>query len=309
MYQVEFLHKSRREVAQNLCVDPSTVSRTLSLFNASGSVEERKYPPNTGTAVLTEIDKIIILETVVEKPETYLREIQQTLIQETGTDVDTSTIWRFLQTSNITRQKMVMVAKQRSEVQRAEYLHDMQVFHGHPEMLVFVDETGADRRNCLRRFGYSLRGRPAVSKKLLVRGQRVSAIASMSTGGILDCVTYTGSVTGDKFKHFIRHSLLPQLQPFDGVNPRSIVVLDNAAIHHAGGVVDLIESTGALVQFLPPYSPDLNPIEEAFSKVKSALKANECLLDIIDIESFVLHAFTSITANNCKEWVQHSGYD
>ena len=68
---------------------------------------------------------------------------------------------------------------------------------GHPEMLVFVDETGADRRNCLRRFGYSLRGRPAVSKKLLVRGQRVSAIASMSTDGILDCVTYTGSVTGD----------------------------------------------------------------------------------------------------------------
>ena len=116
MYQVKFLLKSRREVAQNLCVDPSTVSRTLSLFNASGSVEERKYPPNTGTAVLTEIDKII-LETVVEKPETYLREIQQTLIQETGTDVDTSTIWRFLQTSDITRQKMVMVAKQRSEVQ------------------------------------------------------------------------------------------------------------------------------------------------------------------------------------------------
>ena len=152
-----------------MCVDPSTVSRTLSLFNTSGSVEERKYPPNTGTAVLTEIDKIIILETVVEKPETYLCEIQQTL-QETGTDVDTSTIWRFLQTSNITRQKIVMVAKQRSEVQRAEYLHDMQVFHGHSEMLVFVDETGADRRNCLRRFGYSLRGRPAVSKKLLVRG-------------------------------------------------------------------------------------------------------------------------------------------
>ena len=113
------------EVRQNSCVDPSTVSRTLSLFNASGNVEERKYPPNTGTAVLTEIDKIIILETVVEKPETYLREIQQTLIQETGTDIDTSTFWRFLQTSNITRQKMVLVAKQRSELQRTEYLRSM----------------------------------------------------------------------------------------------------------------------------------------------------------------------------------------
>lgn len=88
---------------------------------------------------------------------------------------------------------MTLVAKQRSEVQRAEYLHDMYVFYGHPEMLVFVDETGADRRNCLRRFGYSLRCRPAISKKLLVHG-RVSAITSMSTNGILDCVTYTGSV-------------------------------------------------------------------------------------------------------------------
>jgi transposase len=185
---------------------------------------------------------------------------------------------------------MVLVAKQRSELQRAEYLHDMQVFCGHPEMLVFVDETGADRRNCIRRFGYSLRGRPAVSRKLLVRGQRVSAIAAMSTHGILDCITYTGSVNGDKFKHFVRHSLLPQLNPFNGMNSRSIVVLDNAAIHHTDGVVDLIESTGALVQFLPPYSPDLNPIEEAFSKVKANLKANECLLDIVDIESFVLHA-------------------
>ena len=66
VYQVEFLHKSCREVGQNLCVDPSTVSRTLSLFNASGNVEERKYPPNTGTAVLKGIDKIIILETALD---------------------------------------------------------------------------------------------------------------------------------------------------------------------------------------------------------------------------------------------------
>ena len=104
----------------------------------------------------------------------------------------------------------------------------MQVFHGHPEMLVFVDETGADRRNYRRRFGYSLQGRHAVSKKLLVSG-RVLAIISMSIDGIVDCIPYIGSVTGDKFKHFIRHTLLPpQLQPFDRVNPQSIVVLGAA---------------------------------------------------------------------------------
>ncbi len=78
-------------------------------------------------------------------------------------------------------------------------------------MFVFVDETGADRRNCLRRYGYSIRGRPAASTKLLVRlVQRVSAIAAIFMEGLLDCYTYTTSVAGDNFKHYVRQSLLPQ---------------------------------------------------------------------------------------------------
>ena len=308
VYQKEVKGKSCRQVAESLSIDPSTVSRTMALFDASGTVDKRKHPPNRGTAVLTEIDKIIIIESVLDKPDILLREIQKTLTSETGTRVDISTIWRFLQISNITRQKMVMIAKQRSDILRAEYLLDMKAFQGHPEMLVFVDETGADRRNCLRRYGYSLRGQPAISKKLLVRGQRVSAIAAMSTEGILDCYTVAGSVDSGKFVDFIQEALLPNLQPFDGINPHSVVILDNAAIHHVDGVVDLIESTGALAVFLPPYSPDLNPIEEAFSKLKSTLKANEELLDILDIESLVLHACTSITADDCKNWISKDGY-
>ena len=110
-------------------------------------------------------------------------EIEQILVTETGTCVDASTIWRFLQASNITRQKMVMVAKQRSAILRAVYLLDMKAFRGHSEMLVFVDEIGADRR---RKFGYSLRGKQAISKKLLVRGQRASAIVAITTEGVLD---------------------------------------------------------------------------------------------------------------------------
>ena len=101
-------------------------------------------------------------------------------------------------------------------------------------MFVFVDETGADRRNCLRRYGYSIRGRPAVSTKLLVRGQRVSAIAAISMEGLLDCYTYTTSVAGDNFKHYVRQSLLPQLKPFNGSNPHSVVVLDNASCKWCG---------------------------------------------------------------------------
>ena len=308
VYMVEMKHKPYREVAENLAVDPSTVCRTVNLFSETGNVDKRKHPPNKGTAVLTEIDKMIIMETIIERPEVYMREIREILINETGTSVDPSTIWKFLHTSNITRQKMVLVAKQRSDFLRAEYLDDMQIFSGHPEMLIFVDETGKDRRNCMRRFGYSVRGMPPVSKKLLVRGQRVSAIAAMSTSGIIDCHTVTSSVDGDEFMYFLQHILIPHLQPFNGVNPHSVVVMDNASIHHVSSAVHLLESTGALVQFLPPYSPDLNPIEEAFSKIKSTLQANEQLLDILDCESLVLCAFTAITVTDCRHWIEHAGY-
>ena len=179
VHQVEVKGKSYREIAENLCVSPSTVSRTVAFFSDTGSVDKRKHPPNSGSAVLTDIDKLIIIETITDRPNIFLREIKEILAAETGTDVSLSTIWSFLHRSNITRQKMVLVAKQRDDFQRATYLQDMQIFTGHSEMLIFVDETGADRRNCLRRFGYSIRGKPAVSQKLLIRGQRVNAIAAI----------------------------------------------------------------------------------------------------------------------------------
>ena len=81
------------------------------------------------------------------------------------------------------------------------------------------------------------------------------------------------TVNDDKFCDFVQRCLVPILQPFNGMNDRSIVVMDNASIHHVNRVVATIQETGALVRFLSPYSPDLNPIEEVFTKVKSYLKA------------------------------------
>ena len=83
----------------------------------------------------------------------------------------------------------------------------------------------------MRKYGYSWRGRPAVAQKQVVRGQQLSSIAIMSNAGLLDCLTMTGGVDGDEFYQFV-HQLLPHLNPFDGSNHHSIVVMDNASIHH-----------------------------------------------------------------------------
>lgn len=85
---------------------------------------------------------------------------------------------------------------------------------------------------------------------------------------------------GQIFCTFVERNLLPQLLPFNGTNPRSVVIMDNESIHHVDDAIKLIEDTGALVHFLPPYSPDLNPIEEAFSKLKYFLKANDPFIQI-----------------------------
>ena len=81
--------------------------------------------------------------------------------------------------------------------------------------------------------------------------------------------------------------------------------MDNCAIHHIDEVVAMIEDVGAMVQFLPPYSPDFNPIEEAFSKVKSEMKLLERTTDVSDTETILLTAFASITPQDCQGWVSH----
>lgn len=173
---------------------------------------------------------------------------------------------------------------------------------------VFLDETGSDRRDSLRRYGYGLRGKPVNCQKLLVRGERVSAIAAMTVSGVLDVKIVRGSVKGDTFIDFIDTNLLPHLNAFNGSNPNSVVVLDNCSVHHVAGAVQGMQQKGSLVQFLPPYSPDLNPIEILFSKVKSILRAMETELSVTnDIETMVLMAFSQITRDNCREWVENIG--
>ena len=91
----------------------------------------------------------------------------------------------------------------------------------------------------------------------------MSRLAFMSVNGLLDVSIVKGTTDGDTFYDFVQKQLLPQLFPFDGVNPHSVVIMDNCSVHHVQETVSKIEGVGAIVQLLPPYSLDLNPIEEA----------------------------------------------
>ena len=175
-----------------------------------------------------------------------------------------------------------------------------------PQMLVWVDETGSDRRNSIRSYGYSLCGMRACNHQLRIAGNRVNAIVSCA--GVEDVYLTEGNVDGDVFEDFVRTTLLPLLLLFNGINSHSVVIMDNASIHHMEKVTEMIEGVGALVRFLPPYSPDLNPIE-VFSKVKHFLKANDCVyISTLSPRSLVSIAFNSISKTDCIGYIQHAGY-
>lgn len=94
------------------------------------------------------------------------------------------------------------------------------------------------------------------SYKFAARGERISAIACISTAGLLDVMTTKGTTDGETFYSFVQTHLLPHLLPFNGTNPHSVVIMDNCSVHHT-----------------EYYSPDFQPIEETFSKVKGQLEA------------------------------------
>ncbi|MDD9817574.1 MAG: hypothetical protein OXU61_05515, partial [Gammaproteobacteria bacterium] len=175
VWQSEALGCSYSTIAQNLNVDKSTVCRTIQLFYSTGTVSKRDYPKDSAPRKLSNPAQLFILHLVIRQPGIYLHEMQRELSDFLSIEVSISTIFRFLHENGFTRQKLQITAIQRDEFLRQQYVSDISIYN--PEMLVFLDETGADCRNTMRKYGYSLRGMPLVSHQLLVRGERVSAAA------------------------------------------------------------------------------------------------------------------------------------
>ena len=252
--------KPAEDVAKTLFVSERTVLRYAERFNATGQVE-KTVRRNGCCSKLSESDKYLLIDLILSNPGIFLRELQAEL-QKEGCHVDVSTICRAVNKIGLSRQKITL---------RAQFIAaEMSAFD--PAMILWIDETGCDRRNALRQYGYGIRGLAPQDHQLQLRGVRYSAIGILSMDGVQDVYITENTVNGDTFLDFLYTQLLPLLMPFDGINHNSIVVLDNASIHHTDAAVNAICGVGALVRFLPPYSPDLNPIECVFGEVNSFCK-------------------------------------
>ena len=167
--------------------------------------------------------------------------------------------------------------------------------------LVFIDECGSNAAMS-RRFGRSARGSRAHDARPVNYGENLTILGALSLNGIDAAMTIPGATTSEVFHAFVTEVLCPVLR--EG----SIVIMDNLAAHKSDEVRTAIEATGSRVIFLPPYSPDFNPIEPAWSKIKTYLRAvGARSLDLL--ERAVEKAIRLVTPDDCRGWFRYCGYD
>ena len=153
VWQSEGLNRKCTKIASNLGVDTVTVSKTLSLFRCTGDVHKKTYYSEKAFRKLNISLEYMIIHIVLMHPGIYLHEVhvQKELHEETGAEVCLSTICRFLHRNSFTRQRLRIAASQRDDLLRAQFVSDVSLYK--PEMLIFLDETGSDRRDCIRKYG------------------------------------------------------------------------------------------------------------------------------------------------------------
>ncbi len=168
------------------------------------------------------------------------------------------------------------------------------------DKLVFVDESGT-HLNMSRTYARSPRGERAYSSGSYHPGQRTNLIAALSTSGMQAPWLVTGSVDTATFITYVKYVLCPTLLP------GQLVVLDNYSIHTDNRIRELIEAKDCKLLFLPTYSPDLMPIENAFSKIKALLRKAQATTRET-LSHAIKHACNAITLQDARAWFRLCGY-
>ena len=165
---------------------------------------------------------------------------------------------------------------------------------------MFVDESGVTTQ-MTRRYGRALRGERVQEAAPAGHWSTLTLLGAMTRQGLLATMTVESSTDGDVFLAYLDQVLCPRLQP------GQVVVMDNLSAHKVAGVRQRIETTGAELRYLPSYSPDFNPIEPCWGKIKQCLQALKART-VERLEDAVTEAIASISPQNALAWFRHCGY-
>ncbi|HJY48501.1 MAG TPA: IS630 family transposase [Stellaceae bacterium] len=238
---------------------------------------------------------------VAAHPDATLEELLAWLAAEHEIKVSIGCLWNRLKFLGLPLKKSRRAAEQdRSDVAEARDEWRASQPDLNPERLVFIDETGA-ATDMARRYGRCPRGQRLVASVPWGHWKTTTFVAALRVEGITAPCVFDGPMDGPCFRAYIEQFVVPILRPGD------IVVMDNLSSHKVVGIREAIEAAGAELRYLPPYSPDLNPIEQFFAKLKALLrKAAARTIDALF--AAIADALTAVSPQECQNYLANQGY-
>ncbi len=194
----------------------------------------------------------------------------------------------------------MLIAIERDETKRGWHWELVEGFRGEVSRLIFVDETGCNI-DMIRRYGRAPKGERVFDKVPRNTPENLSLVCALAPEGVIASMELEGAINGEAFKLYVEHCLVPQLRKDD------VVIMDNNRTHDSEAVSALIEGVGAHMIFLPPYSPDFNPIEQCFSKMKQSLRSAGARTRR-KLHNAIVKALNAVLPSDVKGWFEHAGY-
>src|SRR3989440_2604665 len=195
-------------------------------------------------------------------------------------------------------EKKVLEAGERKEEERSQWREHTKELDA--SKFVFLDESGSNIA-LTRLYARAPKGKRARGSIPRNRGKNMTLMASLSLRGMGEALIVDGAANTELFEIYIEQILAPSLEP------GQIVIMDNLSIHKGQKVRQAIEARGCQLLFLPAYSPDLSPIEEAFSKIKTVLRRRGARTREA-LQQALSQALLSVTATDASGWFRHCGY-
>jgi len=287
------------EIAEALCVSISYVSKALSRRDETGERSARAQRCHVLPKLLGLYDAI--RAEVTARPDATLAELRRWLSQTHQVSASDGLMHSTLVRLGLTRKKKSLHAaeQERPDVAKArtEWREQQSGLTGR---LIFLDETSI-KTNMVRTHGRSPRGERLVASVPHGHHKTSTFIGCLYEGGMIAPYVLDGAVNAELFVAYVEQQLATALRPED------VVVMDNLPVHKVAGVRAAIEAVGAKLLFLPSYSPDLNPIEMVFAKLKSQLRA-AAIRTVDALWKALGEIALALTPTECANYIRHCGY-
>ena len=296
------IHEARQagestfEVADRFGVSTAFVRRLQQRFRLTGCLASR--PHGGGCAPKLAGREGDLRRAVAERPDATPAEHRESL----ELPASRVTVWRAMRRLGMTRKKKSTHASERDrpDVVEARRLWPEKVAGVDPKDLVFLDETGANTA-MQRTHGYAPEGQRVVASAPLGGWKAVTFVGALTACGLVAPWALEGAMNGEWFLAYVEQILVPALRP------GMVVVMDNLPSHKVDGVREAIEGAKCRLEYLPPYSPDLNPIEMAFSKLKGLLRrAAERTAE--GLRAAIERLAGAVTPQDAQAYIRHAGY-